>query len=500
MAKSIIIIGAGIAGLAAGCYSRMNGYDSHIYEMHDKPGGVCTAWKRRGYTIDGCIHWLIGSNPESHLYPLWEELGAVQGRKFIQYEEFGHVVGNDGKTFTVYTDIDRFEKHMKELAPEDSETIDEFIQGIKDCIGFSWDWQKAPELYTPLDGIKMAFQMMPFGKVLKKWQKVTTMEFANRFKNEFLRESFKAAFVGDIENFSVFAMLMMMAWFQVKDAGYPLGGSLEFSRAIEKRYLDLGGKIDYKSPVERILVENDTAVGVRLADGTEHRADIIISCADGHKTIFDMLGGAYIDNKIKDYYQNWKLFPPLVYVGLGIARPFTAVPHHITFLLDKPLDTGNVKLDKIAFTIYNFDPSLAPEGKTVMVAMLGGDYDYWLKLYNEDMDKYKAEKERILDQVIKILNDYFPGVAVDVEVRDLATPITWERYSGNWRGSYEGWLMTTDRFMAQMSKELPGLKNFYMAGQWVEPGGGVPGVATSGRNVVQIICKRDGKKFVTTKP
>ncbi|MCK4323768.1 MAG: NAD(P)/FAD-dependent oxidoreductase, partial [Armatimonadetes bacterium] len=56
MDKSIIIIGAGIAGLSAGCYARMNGYRTTIFEMHDKPGGLCTSWKRRGYTIDGCLH------------------------------------------------------------------------------------------------------------------------------------------------------------------------------------------------------------------------------------------------------------------------------------------------------------------------------------------------------------------------------------------------------------------------------------------------------------
>ena len=61
--KSVAIIGAGIGGLATGCYLQMNGYDTQIFEMHDKPGGLCTAWERKGYTIDGCIQWLIGSSP-----------------------------------------------------------------------------------------------------------------------------------------------------------------------------------------------------------------------------------------------------------------------------------------------------------------------------------------------------------------------------------------------------------------------------------------------------
>jgi phytoene dehydrogenase-like protein len=87
-----------------------------------------------------------------------------------------------------------------------------------------------------------------------------------------------------------------------------------------------------------------------------------------------------------------------------------------------------------------------------------------------------------------------------VEMHDVATPMTWERYTGNWRGSYEGWLPSAQSLMVRMSKTLPGLDNFYMAGQWVEPGGGLPTAAMSGRNVTQIICKKDKKPFVTAMP
>jgi len=71
-----------------------------------------------------------------------------------------------------------------------------------------------------------------------------------------------------------------------KQAGYILGGSMKLSRAIEKRYLDLGGEISYKAQVDKILVENDKAVGIRLADGNEIRSDYVISASDGHATIF----------------------------------------------------------------------------------------------------------------------------------------------------------------------------------------------------------------------
>lgn len=99
MEKSIIIIGAGIAGLSAGCYGQMNGYRTQIFEMHTIPGGLCTTWKRKGYKIDGCIHWLNDTRPGNSFYRCWEEVGAVQERTMIHYEEVARIEGKEGEVF-----------------------------------------------------------------------------------------------------------------------------------------------------------------------------------------------------------------------------------------------------------------------------------------------------------------------------------------------------------------------------------------------------------------
>lgn len=121
-----------------------------------------------------------------------------------------------------------------------------------------------------------------------------------------------------------------------KTACYPVGGSLESARVIEQRYLNLGGRIHYKSRVAKIPVENDRAVGVRLADGSEHSSDIVISAADGHTTIFDMLEGKYINDKILDYYDKLPLYLPLINVGLGVAQSFKNISPTVTGI-DFPL-------------------------------------------------------------------------------------------------------------------------------------------------------------------
>jgi len=296
---------------------------------------------------------------------------------------------------------------------------------------------------------------------------------------------------------------MTFAWLHNKAAGYPVGGSLEFSRAIEKRFVALGGEMNYRAHVQKILTENGRAVGIRLDDGTEHRADYVISAADGHATIFNMLEGNYIDKTIKGYYDILIPFPPLIHVALGVNRTFDDIPHSsggMAIQLQKPIMIGGVEQKYLGVHIYNFDPTLAPTGKTLLTVMFQTDYDYW-KTLRRNEEQYKAEKEKIADVVVALLDERFTGLAHQVEMRDVASPTTFERYTGNWKGSFEGWQVTpkTWSFGKLMRKTLPGLENFYMAGQWVEPGGGIPAVAMSGRNVVQIICKKEKKKFATTK-
>lgn len=500
MEKSIIIIGGGLAGLAAGCYGRMNGYRTSIFEMHNKAGGVCTGWKRKGYTIDGAMHWLVGTRPGTSIYRYWEELGAAQQWQVVNHDQFLRIEDESGKAFPIYTNIDRLERQMIELAPEDEVIIHEYMKAIRDTMRFDMPENKPRELYSVIDYIKMV-KMLPLMRFVRKWAKITTNDYYRRFKNPLLRESVNLDPGGEFPGVPVFGALLMFAWQHQKDGGWIIGGSLALVNYIQQRYFDLGGELHFKAKVDKILVENDKAVGIRLEDGTEHRGDIVISAADGHTTIFDMLDTKYIDNKIRGYYENLPLYSPLVYIGLGVARTFDDIPSSIyglTFPLKKPVTIAGEEQKTLQVKIYNFDPTLAPEGKTVIKVQFNTDYDYWERLYKEP-DRYKAEKEQIVDTVVALLDKRFPGLAAQVEMHDVATPMTWVRYTGNWRCSFEGWKRTMKTPM-QMSNTLPGLGNFYMAGQWVVPGGGMPAAALSGRHTIQIICKQDKKKFVTSTP
>ena len=165
--KSIIIIGAGIAGLSAGCYAQMNGYDSSIYEMHSISGGLCTSWARRHYTFDGSLDWLTGSRPDDMFYPLWQEVGAIKNKRFLYYDEYCRYYSEEGRIVVLYVDPYRLEKELKVHAPEDKSAIEDLCRIIRVFKDFKPPVSKAIETMGFADYMMMIADML---KHMKQYQ------------------------------------------------------------------------------------------------------------------------------------------------------------------------------------------------------------------------------------------------------------------------------------------------------------------------------------------
>jgi phytoene dehydrogenase-like protein len=493
--KSIIVIGAGVAGLAAGSYARMNGYAVRLFELHDKPGGLCAAWKRSGYTFDGCIHWLVGSRPPHGFNRVWRELGALGDRPIIDPEIYQTFEDGNGRAFHLYADADRLFKHLVSFSPRDRALSADLTESIKKLTGFSPSFDQ-PSLFSSLG---FGVRMLSLAGILQKYSAVTLEEWGAQFSDPLLKESFQNVF--GYRDFPAIALLMTLAGKHARTAGYPSGGSLAFARSMEKRLLDLGGKIDYRARVKKITIEGGRACGVLLEDGTRVPADIVISAADGHATLFDMLEEKYVPEKVRRYYTEFPIFNPIIQVSLGVNRDMSGELASVTWNLKQPLVIAGEARSAFGYRHFSSDPSLAPAGKTVIVCMFNSDFVYWKQLLDQGRPAYDGEKARVLAAVVDELEKRFSGIKAQVEVSDVATPLTYQRYTGNWQGSMEGWRLTkeTMRFMMNgMDATLPGVKDFYMIGQWVKPGGGLPPAAQSGREAVAEICRRDRKKFQTS--
>jgi phytoene dehydrogenase-like protein len=514
-ATEIAIVGAGIAGLAAGCYAQMNGYRSQIFEMHHQPGGLCTAWQRQGFVFDGCIHYLFGSGQGQPFYRLWEELGVVPQQQFFHHDELLRVSEPNGKTLIVYSNPDsrserlrqRLEQHLNELSPLDRQLISDFCARIRAFTKFDLSLlQQQPKASMRVgDWVRLTRKMLPFLCPLSRWGNLSAAEFARRFRDPFLRRAIPPMFAWD--SIPVMVGMSLLAYMHTKNAGFPLGGSLQFAEKIAvgakptvgNRYLELGGEIRYESQVEKILVGNKKAIGIRLYNNEEYRADRVISACDGHNTLFNLLDRQYIPRQIQRYYDGRLPVHSQLQISLGVNRDLSSEPHWTTHLLEEPVVIAGEKRSEIGVKHYCFDSSLAPFGKSVLIVMLTTNYDYWQRIYGRSI--YETEELQESRILIDILERFYPGIKADVEFVDVATPLAYERYTGNWQGSSCGWLLTKQTLPLSIKgvpKTLPQLRKFYAIGQWVEPGGSVPVVAMSGRNIIQQICREDRRIFGTT--
>lgn len=500
--SKILIIGAGAAGLSAGIYAGMNGFDSTIYEMHSLPGGLCTAWRRRGYVFDGAVRYLAGVDPNTNGFQLWQELGILKDTAFHFYEEFTCIEGQDGRELHLFTDIDRLESHLLDLSPEDERVIRDFIQGIRDFRKLDLPVDITASDAQELAG--MGREMLPVLIPTLRWRSMTLDEFAQRFKSLLLREGLPLFFQFSPPDFPMMLCLSTLAMMNDHEAGYPIGGSLPLAKALEKRFLELGGEVQYRTRVTSIMVKNNVAVGLELENGEKVYGDVVISAADGRATIFDLLDGKYVNRKIVENYQG-RLVPSksILQISLGVAMDFSDHPPMINFPLEYPVWLGNVRHDRLVLKHYCFDPTMAQEGNSVLTLWCEADYDYWSWL-RRDRARYQQHKDEAAEIVIEILDRRYPGLRNALEVVDVATPVTHERYTGNWRGAFAGWALTNRKMSMMMgigmSKTLPGLDHFYRIGHWVEPGGNVELSCASGRDVIKDICLESDRPFVPDIP
>lgn len=428
--KSVQIIGAGIAGLSAGIYARMNGFDTTIFEAGDKVGGVCTSWDRGGYHVNGSIHWLVGSAPGSDLHRLWHQLGVIEGNTFHQHESFLEYYDIEGTNIHFYTDPARLYAHWTAISPADAERIGELREAIETLASDELPMDKAFELLNIWDWTRLAAMHFPFILTMTRYTRVTVWDFAQRFESAALRRALEHFWHPDM---SMAFLLMQWAYAAKGSAGYPLGGSGKFVERMEKRYRELGGRIMFDHPIQKILVVDGQAQGVQTKDGQRFLADYVISACDGHTTLFKLLGDEWTDEKTRESYRKLEPFPSLVYFSAGINRLFDGLPSSIMGynipLLD-PLHVGQHIHTRVSFQIYHFDPTLAPAGKTLITAMLDTDYVSWKALY-EHSNLYREERHRICAALMAALEKYFPGITQQTEFMDTATPVTYERWTGN---------------------------------------------------------------------
>jgi len=466
--KKIIIIGAGISGLCAGIFLQKHGYETEIYEMHDKSGGLCTSWERNNFTFSACISWFIGSGPNSELYSLWNEIVDLTKLEFVNYDEYLILKDNisnpkNPKELRIYSNIDRLETELLEKAPEDTIIIIELITALRKLQNMKFFNDKDPELFNLWDNIKFFVKNMPYLGILQKYSKMSHLELSQKIKNPLFKSAVLLLFLPD---FPIIFSLITLIYLNKKSAGYPIGGSLAFAQLLESNYKKIGGKINFNSRVSKIKVKDNRACGITLNNSASYDADIIISAADGYDTLYNMLEKKYLDNFTQNIYNSYKVFPSLLIVSLGVSRTFDFNSTLISFVFDKEIKVDDQTESDFILRVFSFDPKLAPKNSTSLMAFYTTyNYEYWVNLKEHNPEKYKEEKNRIANDTIEILEKNLGNIKEHIEVIDVSTPASIKRYTNNWKCSFEGWQMRTEKAFDNIPKKLKNLNNFYHIGQ-----------------------------------
>ncbi len=485
--KKIVIIGAGIAGLSAGIFARKKGFEVDIYESHFLPGGMCTSWKRKGYTFEGCLHFigLAGSSRRHMYYKTWKELGVFPETQIKDHEVIHQFQDSTGRVLKLYSDVRKLRTEMIRLSPADEKEIRTMCR----TIGLYCSMVRNPG-FNPLRMLSNLLGIILAIPRLIKYGKITIKEYVKKFQDPLIRKALENFFI--YSDFPSTSLFLFFAAFHIKGSGFPLGSSLNLVRKIEKKFLDLQGRIHYRKTVKRILTENNQARGIELDDGTIIMADIVISAADQHSVLTGLLGDRFTPQILQERYKNQPLFHPLIQVSLGINRDMSGIDHSVNFQTAEKFEIAGKSRDSIWIQHFAFDSSMAPSGKTSLVVLYPSTLEWWEKL-GYGSEAYKSEKARIAEITIDQLEKLFPGIKSQVEVKDVATPCTTFRYTHNWKSAIS-FIMTkdiADELFFKPLYSLPGLKHFYMAGQWVK-GLGTIMAAVSGKEVIRKVCKDEG--------
>lgn len=491
--KKIAIIGAGIAGLTAGVYARKSGFDVTIYESHSIPGGASTSWRRKGYLFEGGIHWLTGSSAAHPLNRLWREVGALNDSVPIAYSEVFTAFEADGKRACAYRDLGRLRSHLLELAPEDAREIKRLCADVG-------HFTKLAMPVTDVKGVKTRetvsptgpgfFSLLPALIRMPFYAGNSVGELCARFRNGAVRNLLLR--MTDPEYTSL-ALVFTLATLASGDGGYPKGGSLAMAGRMAEYFLSLGGKIEYRTYVDRVTVENGEARGIDTG-GKKIAADAVIVTQDAYVALNGLFDPPLDEEWACRLHAS---ATPLLntFVSVGYEADLSDVPEKLSFIPEEPLLCGGKPLDALSVNNYASCKGYAPEGCTAITAILSGDtYDWWKEC--REAGTYEAEKKRLAEGFTRALERKFPQLGGKLAVWDVATPLTYERYLHSWKGSWMSIVKKGEK-MEKYPVKPASIRNLYFAGQRMQPPGGLPGALTSGREAAQWLCVDTETEFVS---
>ena len=487
--KTILIIGGGVSGLTAGIYALQSGYHVILLEKNPSVGGLCTGWYRDGRYLDGCIHWLTGTNKGNDLNDIWRNVDALnEDTKIIQLGSWG-TFEYQGQKVTFWSDLSRAEKEWIEISPVDKKEIQHFFKMVRDIMSIDLPLDRPVSMMKPWKVIGLGLDVLDVWPSYLLTMKMSCEQYAKRFQSPALRWAITHAQPGEG---NLYSMLFCYGTIASGNGGIPEGGSKPMVERMKNRFLSLGGTLKLNTPVSHILKKGKQVIGLITTKGDKYYGDYVVSCVDPHYTLNHFLLNQYSLPKFEKRYNEFvkNPTPSCCMVILEAKDIKTPVPYSFEC---EPFYLGGALINHITIRNHNYDSeTFVKDGKTIISVLLdqySENYDYWNKLYKGNIHKYRLKKEQLGTLISDKIQQKIPELQGNLRVLDVFTPKTLNRYTNSARGAYMGFLFTKKKGMFTHNGKVKGLNNFYMSTQWMQCPGGLPLAAAQGKFVIQRINK-----------
>ena len=481
--KKVIVIGSGIAGLSAAIYAQRSGFNVTICEQHSLPGGMCTSWKRKGYLFEGSIHWMTGSSPKTELHQLWQETGALSDKVNVILKDPFYAVEWEGRIISLYRNIEKTVKQLIDLSPDDRPQLHRLMNEVKAFYSikmpvFDIKGVKAqnPKRLSISGILKM---LLAYPKVAGL-RKISCKNYIERFKHPAIQRLL--SFLPD--DYAAISLVATLSTLDTGDGGYPDGGSLAMVERMVQTFKSMGGTLLLSTHVRKINIENNVFTGVTLDNGIMAADAVIVTqeTINALNTLFDI---PLPDPWVSDI--RYAKPEACTFIGMGIRAqlPRGTIA---TWKLDEPIPYAGKLVQEIILFNYTGFEGFAPEGCSIITSVLMGDaYDFWKKAREEG--RYEEEKRTLAGHINRAICTKYPQAEGNIEVMDIATQLTFERYTGAYHGSWMSVSGVGDR-MKMYPGYLKDISGVYFAGHRLMPPGGLPVAVCSGRTAAQRVCRQ----------
>jgi all-trans-retinol 13,14-reductase len=498
-----IIIGAGLGGLSCGAAFARQGFRPLVIEKHTKPGGYATTFQRPGgFVFDASLHSTTVSarNGVLDLIPGFPE---IKGVEFVPHHTLYRAIYPDFEIRVPDRDLKGYIGDLVARFPEEKAGIEGLFDDMK---GLLSDINRFSAAAGKVD-MSRFFQDYPFlAKTFgKSWGDMVDARIVNP-KLKAVVSALSGYFGLPPSKLSPYYYALPTIGYLENGGFYPIGKSQKISDAFMKYIEGHDGKVMLRTRVEKILVKDGAACGVRTADGREFTGKVVVSNANAPDTFKKFLDdpGPVAASLARMEKLSISLSSFQVFLGLkkDLVRELGLKDTEIFYSPGYDLEAaheaevrGDFTNPGFGITLYdNLYKGYSPEGKNTITVMTLQGFGPWEK-YEADYfagkkDAYHAEKLRMADILIdraeKVL---LPGLRKAIEVRDAATPLTNVRYTANPRGAIYGWDQTLDNAGPSRFPQRTPLKNLYLAGAWTFPGGGYGACIPSGLQCFAEIMK-----------